>query len=143
VANLFKHTNLNIAFKPANTSRQQLQQKLDYIRNKLSGIYKLQCASCNEAYVGQSDRAIGVRYTEHVRYIPVRNNTPISAYAQHILNQCHDYGPADSTLQLLKPCAKGKLINCWETFFIQKLHHQSMLINEQHPHEPNPLFAIS
>jgi hypothetical protein len=141
VTYLFKHTNLNIKFKHTNTIRQQLQQKLDYIPNKLRGIYKLQYTSCNKANVCQSGRAITLRYKEHIGYI--RNNISTSAYAQHTLNQCHHYGPADSTLQLLKPCAKGKLINWWKTFFIQKLHYQCMLINEQHPHELNTLFAVS
>jgi hypothetical protein len=141
VTNLFKHTNLNIAFKPTNTIRQQLQQNPEYIPNTLSGIYKLQCATCNNAYVGQSGRAIGVRCKEHIRYIG--NNTLTSAYAQHILNHCHEFGPADNTLQLLKPCTKGTLMKCWETFFTQKLHQRSMLINEQHPHDTNHLYAIS
>jgi hypothetical protein len=72
----------------------------------LSGIYQLQCVSCNKMYVGQSDRAIGVRYKEHIRYI--RSYNPTLAYAQHILNHCHVFGPANNTLQLLRPCTKGK-----------------------------------
>ena len=32
-----------------------------------SGIHKLKCNTCNGAYVGQSGRAINVRYKEHIR----------------------------------------------------------------------------
>jgi hypothetical protein len=92
-------------------------------------------------YVGQSGREIGTRYKEHIRYIC--NNNPASAYSQHILNHGHEFGPANNTLQLLKHCTKGKIMNCWENFFIQRLVHQAILIDEQNTQEPNPLFTVS
>jgi len=70
-----------------------------------SGIYKLQCNTCKMAYIGQSGRPIATRYKEHIRYI--RNNSPHSAYAMHILQNRHEYGPAKESLQLLKECSKG------------------------------------
>ena len=48
-----------------------------------SWIYKLKCNTCNNVYVGQSGWSINVRHKEHKRY--VRTNTPLSAYALHIL----------------------------------------------------------
>jgi len=63
----------------------------------------------NKAYIGQSGRSMTVRYKEHIRYI--RTNNPTSAYAIHILNNRHEYGRADETLKLLKPCNKGKKKN--------------------------------
>ena len=50
-------------------------------------------------------RSITVRHKEHIRYI--RNNNPTSAYATHILDNRHAFGPAEKTLKLLKPCSKG------------------------------------
>jgi response regulator of citrate/malate metabolism len=97
--------------------------------------------TCNKSYVGQSGRTIAVRYKEHIRYI--RTNTLTSAYAIHTLNQCHDYGLLDDTLYLLKPCAKENLMNCWESFYTQQLHHLNLLIDEKQPQEPNPLYALS
>jgi hypothetical protein len=108
--------------------------------SKLSGIYKLQCMTSNKPYVGQSGKTIAIRCKEHIRYI--RTNTPTSVYALHILNQCHDYGPPDDTLHLLKPCTKVNLMNCWESFYTQQLHHLNLLIDEQQPQEPNPLYAL-
>jgi hypothetical protein len=92
-------------------------------------------------YVGQSGREIGTRYKEHIRYIC--NNNPASAYSQHILDQNHEFGPATETLQLLKHCQKEKFMNCWETFFIQKLSQTTGLIIEQNTQEPNPLYTVS
>ena len=62
-------------------------------------------------------RAIIVRYKEHISY--VRTNNPKSAYATHILENGHEYGTRESTLQLLQACQKGTRMDCWEAFYIQ------------------------
>ena len=78
ITNIFKHTNINIAYCTANTMAQQIKmnkQIQDKDHNK-SGIYKLTCGTCNKAYIGQTSRNIAIRYKEHIRYI--RNNQPVS-----------------------------------------------------------------
>jgi hypothetical protein len=75
VTNLFKQTDLKIAFRAASTIQQQLTQK-QACKNP-SGIYKLKCNTCNAVYVGQTGRAINVRHKEHIQYI--RTNNPMSA----------------------------------------------------------------
>ena len=54
------------------------------------------------AYVGQTGRSLTTRHREHIRYI--KTNNPLSAYAMHILNNRHEYGKPEHTLQLLQPC---------------------------------------
>ena len=39
----------------------------------------------------------------------------------HILNNKHDYGNPEHTLQLLQACEKGKTMNCWGSLHIQIL----------------------
>jgi hypothetical protein len=95
---------------------------------------------CQKFYVGQSGHSIAVRYQQHIQYI--RTNSSHSAYAMHILNNQHEYGPSEYTLHMLQPCHKGTLMNIWENFFIQQLHHLQLLINEQSPQEPNPLYTL-
>jgi hypothetical protein len=112
IANLFKQTNLNIALRTTNTICQQLTEKP--LNTNRSGIYILKFSTCNNAYIGQSGRSITIRHKEYTRYI--RTNNQISAYALHILNNRHEYGTAEETLELLKPCNKGTRMNCWETF---------------------------
>jgi ribosomal protein S15P/S13E len=58
LTNLFKHTNINIAFKNTNTTQQYTKPKTldknqDYI---MSGIYKLTCNTCKMSYIGQTSR---------------------------------------------------------------------------------------
>jgi hypothetical protein len=103
ITNLFKHTNVRIAFRSNNTIAQLTKPTNDHKiphHNKW-GIYQLTCNSRNLSYVGQTSRNLRVRYKEHIRYI--RYNNPKSAYAQHILNNQHEYGTMNNVMTLLKP----------------------------------------
>jgi site-specific DNA-adenine methylase len=80
ITNLFKQTNVKIAFCATNTIQQLNTAK--HTHNDPSGIYKLKCNTCNKVYVGQSGRAIGIRLKEHIQYIKSNNSTP--AYAARI-----------------------------------------------------------
>ena len=91
VINLFKQSNLRTALWAKITTYQQLTKKP--AQNIPSGKYKLSCNTCNRAYIGLYRRSVTVRYKELVQYI--WTNSPISAYALHILNNKHDYGTAE------------------------------------------------
>jgi hypothetical protein len=139
IINLFRKTGLKVAFRPTNTIFQQLTQKPK--NNNPSGIYQLKCSSCSRAYVGQSGRAITVRHTEHLRYI--RNNNPMSAYATYILHNRHEFGPAEETPKVLKPCNKGTKMNCWEALYMDMRYKEGLLIHEQQVTDTNPLFDLA
>ena len=57
ITNLFKHTNLNIAFRATNIIYRQLRDKTTLNRLNSSGIYKLKCNTSNNSYVGQTGRS--------------------------------------------------------------------------------------
>jgi hypothetical protein len=40
-------------------------------------------------------------------------------------------------------CQKGSQMDCWEALFIQALHHQKLLIEEQQVLDTNPLFRLA
>jgi hypothetical protein len=92
-------------------------------------------------YVGQCGRAISVRFKEHIRHI--RSNNSTSAFATHISENRHEYGTKENTLQPLKTCQKGSHMDCREALFIQVLHHQKVLIEEQQVGDTNPLFRLA
>jgi hypothetical protein len=141
INNIFKHSNLNIALRATNTIHRQLTDKIVKTNKKSSGIYKLKCNICNNAYVGQWDRTITTRHKVNTRYI--RTNNLIPAYALHILNNRHEYGTADETLELLKPCNKGIRMNFWEALYMQAFHQHNILIEEQHVNYINPLYELA
>jgi len=85
--------------------------------------------------------SITIRHKEHTRY--TRTNNPISAYALHILNNRHEYGTAEETLELLKPYNKGARMNCWETLYMQAFHQHNILIEEEQVSDINPLHELA
>jgi hypothetical protein len=129
---------IKIAFKNNNTISQILRPKATNstpIYNK-SGNYKLTCKTCQHVYVGQTSRNLKQRYQEHIRYI--RNNKPQSAFAQHILNNQHEYGTIEEIMKLLKPINHTSMLIPYELFFIQSHHQHGQLISEQNPGKLNP-----
>ena len=103
-----------------------------------NGIYKLIFNTFNKMYVGPAGRGIQTRYKDHLSYI--RTNNQQSAYATHILQNRHEYGPKNDTIQTLKTCSMVTRMNCWETMYMQKLFLEDILIAEEQSQEPNPLY---
>jgi hypothetical protein len=102
--------NIKIAFRATNTIFQQLSQKQK--NSDPPGIYRIHCNTCKRAYVRRIGPSINTRHKEHVRYI--KNNNPTPAYATHILHSRHEYGTAETTLQLLKYYQKVTTMDIWE-----------------------------
>jgi hypothetical protein len=65
-----------------------------------------------------------------------------SVYAQHIIQNLHEYGSITDTMSLLKPIHKTSVLIPYEQLFIQTFHHNGNLITEQGTGEPNPLFQL-
>ena len=106
--------------------------------HECSGIYGLTCNTCQMTYVGQTSRNLNIRYKEHIRYITTNN--PQLAYALHILQNRHEYGPLTETMHLLKQVNKTTSLIPYERLYIQTLHQAGTLIPEQLAGNPNPLF---
>jgi len=93
--------------------------------------------TCSLAYIGQTSHSLNIHFQEHIRYI--RTNTPHSAYAQHILQNQHQYGQVNSIMTLLKPLNCPSLLIPYEQYYIQTLYWEGKLVLEQSPGEMNPL----
>ena len=92
ITNLFKHTNIGIAFRNTNTLQQFTKPKTQYqTEHKKSGVYK-QCNICYRSYIRQTSCSPKLRFHEHTRHI--KHNEPQSAYALDILNCKNEYGTA-------------------------------------------------
>jgi hypothetical protein len=97
ITNLFKHTNVGIAFNNTNTLQEFTKPKTNKntTEHDKSGIYRLTCNTCQRSYIGQTDGDLKQRFKEHKKYI--KKNEPPSAYALRILNNKHEYGPIKDT----------------------------------------------
>ena len=71
ITNLFKCTNIEIAFKTTNTiqhiTRPTTHQNTT-VQEK-SGIYKLTWNTCRLSHIGQTSRSLQQRHKEHIRYL--------------------------------------------------------------------------
>jgi hypothetical protein len=83
----------------------------------------------NQSYIGKTSRNLKQIYQEHIRYI--QNDNPQSAYAQHILNNQHEYGTITDTMTLPKHERKTSMLIRYEQLFIQTHYHNGHLITEQ------------
>jgi hypothetical protein len=66
--------------------------------------------------VGQTGRNFETRCKEHTNDIIL--NKDKSRYAVHILQENHEYGPIDKTMEILKVANKGKHLGIWERYYI-------------------------
>jgi hypothetical protein len=83
ITKLFKHTNIRIAYRTNNNLLHHLTQSphsQDIYTH--SGVYKLTCPDCEEAYIGQTGRDFRTRFNEHKSSF--RHNTQTSKYTQHL-----------------------------------------------------------
>ena len=126
---------------PLLNSWNQLTTQPPHTPYDRSGIYSLTCCTCQQAYVGQTSWSLKLRYQEHTRSI--RNNNLTSAYSLHILQNRHEYGPMNTTKDLLKPLSTPSLLIPHELFFIQSFHKEGKLISKQNPAENNPLIQLA
>jgi DNA topoisomerase VI subunit A len=65
--------------------------------------------------MGQTDRSLKQRYSEHTSYI--RQNTPQSTYAQHNLQHSHEFGHISDAMSLIQQVNKGKYMNTLEQYY--------------------------
>jgi hypothetical protein len=101
----------------------------------------MKCQTCKKTYVGQTGRKLEVRYKEHIRYI--KNNNEQSAYATHILQNRHEFGPINETMKLLHKATKGKRMNTLENYYIQKNYAHIIIIREQTINRLNSPFQMA
>jgi hypothetical protein len=118
ITNLFKSTNIGIAFKITTTLQQLINpltsnQTSEYEK---TGIYKIICNTCQKSYVGKTNRNLKSRFPEHISYI--ENNKPHTAYALHILNSRHEYGSINDTMTLIKQVKNPSLLLPYEQMYI-------------------------
>jgi len=86
--NIFKDTDVKIAYRATDTIFKQLTTKPERPNNP-NGIYSVKCITCNKKYVGQSGRDIQIRNKGHI--IQIKNCNPKSAYANHIIQNKHEF----------------------------------------------------
>jgi hypothetical protein len=142
ITNLLKNTDIKIVFKTTNPPQQRMRTRNPDTTRDLdkSGINKMTCKTCNNAYIGQTKSNLKTRCREHIGY--VRKNQPQSAYAQHILHNIHEYGTPEETITLLRHVKPDTMLIPYEQLYIQAYHKTGNLVPEQDGSSRNPLFQL-
>jgi hypothetical protein len=87
ITNLFRNTNINVAYKTSNTIKH------------LNCVYQMKCKDCPLRYVGQRGRTFRTRYNKHMREI--QTNLQSSKFGQHILDTVYNYDTMYQTMKIL------------------------------------------
>jgi len=83
-----------------------------------NGVYRLECPTCNKKYIGQTRRPFRTRFWEHYNDLKYANNR--SKFAQHIIEEGHNFGPMNEIMEVIHVKKKGKMLDTSEKFYIYK-----------------------
>lgn len=129
ISKLFNNTNVKVTYNSDNTNFNRIKHKTEFVEHTLSGVYKIECPSCNKFYVGQTKKKLLNRFLEH-RNAYLKPQIYKSNLATHCLENKHGF-PDISNVHLVKHIPKGLKMNIWENLYIFKFSSQNNLIKEQ------------
>ena len=95
---VYRQYDLQTCFKPCNTIRQQLVRPKDTVSKEkvCAPVYHIPCDSCEAAYIGETERSLKARFSEHRRPSSVT-----SEVSKHILTECPDHNVDLKSVQIL------------------------------------------
>lgn len=130
---------MRISFSTNHSLGKYLKNNKDLTDKKeKSGVYLLQCGSCEKAYVGQTGRAFQTRMTDHDRSYTKEDG--ISNYAAHFLEkQDHSF---NLDFKILHTSNKGSKLNALETLEINRRKNGGFLLNNQQDFKNTPLLNL-
>jgi hypothetical protein len=134
----FKRSSISPAFyNRFNVKNSLVNNKIDKKKPlEETGVYKFECQSCEEVYIGQSGRSFTTRIKEHMAH-----NRNVRPEKSNSLESKHQV-KADN-LKILHKEAKGTRLNTLEAFEINNhLHEGSTLLNEQLDLNSSPILRI-
>jgi len=139
ITNLFKKTNLKIAFRTTNTIGNLLTHRhTQPDKFSGSGVYKLTCPDCHTAYIGQTGRRFSTLYKEHETAF--RHNPNTSSFTKHLTEYNQTFGPMPSIMQPLQLHKKGPHLNTLEKFHIYTESKANNHLNDDHTITTNAIF---
>ncbi|KAL1117764.1 hypothetical protein AAG570_004079 [Ranatra chinensis] len=138
ITNTLRKYGITPAFKTNNKIQNYICPKPDQKVLDCSGVYKLQCNTCDLVYIGQTGRRLSDRYKEHLAAFKLNKLT--SNYATHLINSNHEPGPPEKTLTLIRKGNKGTRLNVTENLEIYKHSRKNRILNDYINSEANVLF---
>lgn len=92
LARVLKQFNFQPAFYNFNTLSSNICNLKDPIPTlEKSGVYKLTCSDCPAIYIGETERQLKIRVSEHIEAYTSNLSKRKSAFAEHLLNCSHTF----------------------------------------------------
>ena len=140
ITKFFQNTGVEVSYITNNRLGKILQHNTTGTKNKYdrSGVYQLSCPSCDKKYIGQTARPLHICFREHqhdYRYMCSK-----SKFAQHLLEEGHEFGPMESIMDIVQYANKGKMMDTIEKFHIYELTRRGSQINDKLTIQRNPIF---
>jgi hypothetical protein len=63
-----------------------------------------------------------------------------SKFAQHLLDEGHEFGPMEDIMDIIQYASKGKMMDTIERFHIYELTSKGLQLNDKLTIQGNPLF---
>lgn len=106
---------------------------------KKTGIYQVSCNDCDKIYIGQTGRSFEKRFKEH---LPRATKSQKSNFAEHLVNENHNYTDISNNLKALHICSKGRTMTTLENYEIYKATktRPQDLLNDKSTLQSNVLF---
>ena len=117
LVNELKKRHVIVTFRTNNSIQRFLSRKNSIPERKRTGVYKMNCSSCDMFYIGQTGRPFEERYKEH---LPRRELHKTSNFARHLMLCNHNYSDFQTNFQPMHCCRKGKYMDALEEYEIYK-----------------------
>jgi myo-inositol-1-phosphate synthase len=89
-------------------------------------------------YTGQTWRSFRTRFKGHLRDFKHGNGN--SSFAQHLLENNHDFGPIEDVMSTVYITSKGRLMDTLEKYYIFRETKMGNQINDKITTRPNIIF---
>lgn len=135
---LEKALDTKVSFRTENKLGSFLKNNKSKIKpeNK-SGVYLLECGSCDKIYIGQTGRAFHIRIGDHTKNYEKKKEK--SNYAFHLVEENHIVNDKFKTLHV---CDKGKKLDFLESMEINRYKNKGILLNDQKDLNSSPLLNL-
>lgn len=135
--------NVTVSFRTNNKLGSILKERKN---NKVkkedkTGVYQINCDNCPKYYIGQTTRSFKKRFKEHIPASSSNNSK--SSFANHLINENHNYSNFDKNLEVLHVHnKKGSYLNCLEEFEIYSSMKTDRInvLNEQTSFQSNIIY---
>ena len=109
---------MKIAYTTKNNLGKPLPKQTTQKRNRYdcSGVYQLECPTCNKRYVGQTGRPFQIRFREHYNDYKYANNRCM--FAQHIIDGGHSFDPMTDVMKVIHVANKGRTLDIRKILYI-------------------------